>query len=551
MKRLVILLPVLTAFQVGASPAHAWTWPVDGPVLKSFVFGSDPYAPGQHRGIDIGAPAGVRVVTPAAGTVAFAGTVPQGGRTVTIETADGYSASLVHLGSVSVRRGEAVAEGAAVGTIGPSGEPEVAEPYVHLGIRTAADRHGYLHPLTFLPPRERAGAFEPVLATPSPAAAPAPEEDSPPSTAAEPDGEIDPPVAPVVPDVLPAVVAPPPAEASEAPAGEVEQVKVTVSDPAPAGAPSLDDPAPVERPAATAPADAVAAVPDPVATPVRGADVPGTSAPTPVEPATVEVSSPPTVVRPPTPETPAAPTSPTAPSAPAVPDRGASEAGPPGLASRRRPARPRPFEQRRIPLHEPREALMRLAIRLGNRLQRRRARRPRRRLPRAPRRQRKPMPRAPDRRHRRRADLPRPRLRPPLCPPPRRRPHQFRTRLQSPRRVLRLQAATRQAWSRPRPAKHPTLGEAPPRPRRTRRRRTWSRLRRRRSRRRRRQAPRKPRRRRRARRWARAARPRRSRSPLPRHRTLGRRRHPSVGLRRRPLCRSRPCVSGNVRKRAT
>src|SRR5919108_5208312 len=153
MRRFAILLPVLLAFQVGVSPALAWTWPVDGPVLRPFDFEGNPYAAGHHRGLDIGAPAGVTVSAPAAGTIAFAGTVPGGGRTVTIRTADGYSVTLVHLGSLSVERNAAVAEGSPVGTIGPSGEPEVAEPYVHLGIRLTAEPNGYLDPVAFLPPR--------------------------------------------------------------------------------------------------------------------------------------------------------------------------------------------------------------------------------------------------------------------------------------------------------------------------------------------------------------------------------------------------------------
>jgi hypothetical protein len=154
MKRLVILLPVLLSFQVGVQPALAWTWPVDGPVLRQFELGSDPYAAGQHRGIDIGAPTGTSVRAPAAGSVSFAGTVPVGGRTVTIRTADGYSVTLVHLGSIGVVRGTNVAEGSAVGTVGPSGDPEGPEPYLHLGIRLTADPNGYLDPLTFLPARD-------------------------------------------------------------------------------------------------------------------------------------------------------------------------------------------------------------------------------------------------------------------------------------------------------------------------------------------------------------------------------------------------------------
>ncbi len=58
MKRVVALLPVLIAFQAGAPPALAWTWPVDGPVLQPFVLGDDPYAAEQHRGVDVAAPTG-------------------------------------------------------------------------------------------------------------------------------------------------------------------------------------------------------------------------------------------------------------------------------------------------------------------------------------------------------------------------------------------------------------------------------------------------------------------------------------------------------------
>ena len=110
---------------------------VQGPVLRPFAYDeAHPYAAGQHRGIDIGAAAaGETVVAPSAGTVSFAGTVPTNGKSVTIVTADGYSVTLTHLGSILVAKGAAVAERDAIGTIGPSGTPEFARPYVHLGIR--------------------------------------------------------------------------------------------------------------------------------------------------------------------------------------------------------------------------------------------------------------------------------------------------------------------------------------------------------------------------------------------------------------------------------
>jgi len=147
MKRLVLLLPVLVALQVGVQPALAWAWPVDGPVLRPFVLGDDPYAGGQHRGVDIGAPAGTPVRAPVAGTVSFAGTVPTGGKTITIRTADGYAVTLQRLGSNSVPRGLAVGEGDLVGSVG-----DASEPYVYLGVRRADEPDGYVDPLGLLPP---------------------------------------------------------------------------------------------------------------------------------------------------------------------------------------------------------------------------------------------------------------------------------------------------------------------------------------------------------------------------------------------------------------
>ena len=177
MRRLLVLLPVLIAFQAGAPPALAWTWPADGPVLRPFMLGDDPYAGGQHRGVDIAGPAGAPVRAPAAGIVSFAGTVPGGGRTVTVRTADGYSVTLVHLGSIAVELDEVVREGAPVGTVDPTGDVEHLDPYVHLGIRLTSDPHGYLDPLSLLPAREAtpppAPPADPVPA-PSPVPAPVP-----------------------------------------------------------------------------------------------------------------------------------------------------------------------------------------------------------------------------------------------------------------------------------------------------------------------------------------------------------------------------------------
>jgi peptidase M23-like protein len=151
---LLKLTTIAAVFLLWVPVAQAWTWPVKGPVLQAFSYDeAHPYAAGQHRGIDIGAAAsGEPVAAPASGTVSFAGSVPTSGKSVTIETADGYSVTLTHLGAIGVARGAVVAEGAVVGAVGPSGTPEQSGPYVHLGIRVTADPNGYLDPLSLLPP---------------------------------------------------------------------------------------------------------------------------------------------------------------------------------------------------------------------------------------------------------------------------------------------------------------------------------------------------------------------------------------------------------------
>ncbi len=154
MQRVVLRAAAVVAALVCTPVAGAWTWPAGGPVLQPFVFDPlHPYAGGQHRGIDVGGDAGAPVLAPVGGTISFAGSVPSSGKSVTIQTPDGLSVTLTHLGTIGVIRNAVVAEGSAVGTAGPSGTPEVAEPYVHLGVRITAQDQGYVDPLAFLPPR--------------------------------------------------------------------------------------------------------------------------------------------------------------------------------------------------------------------------------------------------------------------------------------------------------------------------------------------------------------------------------------------------------------
>jgi Peptidase family M23 len=253
MRRLAPAVLLLVLFVPCAS---AWTWPVRGPVLQTFSFDqAHPYAAGQQRGIAIGADAGAPVLAPAAGSVSFAGTVAANGKTVTIQTAAGLAVSLTHLGSIVVQQNDSVAEGAPLGTVGPSGTAEFGVPYVHLGIRDAGNPQGYLDPLSFLP----------VAATPVAAPTPAP----PPVEvrAPAPPAETPAPVAqPAAAPAIPRIEAPAPAAATPAPVVEAPTAPPAAATP-PAAAPvrSVEAPAASEAPAGSAPG--LTLVPRPAAEP--------------------------------------------------------------------------------------------------------------------------------------------------------------------------------------------------------------------------------------------------------------------------------------------
>src|SRR4051794_34557340 len=141
---------------LGAAPAHGsggWVWPLHGEVITPYRNGGDPYAAGQHRGIDIAGPVGAPVVAAREGLVRFAGTAGDSGLTVGVRTADGrYDTSYLHLSSLAVGRGEHVAGGRRRGAVGTRGRRPAARPPLHFGVRDAGSRPGYHAPMDFPPP---------------------------------------------------------------------------------------------------------------------------------------------------------------------------------------------------------------------------------------------------------------------------------------------------------------------------------------------------------------------------------------------------------------
>jgi murein DD-endopeptidase MepM/ murein hydrolase activator NlpD len=173
---------VLVAAAPAADARARWVAPVPGEVVRPFAVGAHPFAPGQHRGVDLAARAGEAVRAACGGRVRFAGAVPGRGRVVTVACGR-LVATHLGLERAGVRPGAVVTAGARIGTAGRAG-------HVQLGARRAGQRHGYVDPLALLaaappplgpapPARPRGRPVAPARRPPppprpAPVAAPAP-----------------------------------------------------------------------------------------------------------------------------------------------------------------------------------------------------------------------------------------------------------------------------------------------------------------------------------------------------------------------------------------
>ncbi|ADU12913.1 peptidoglycan DD-metalloendopeptidase family protein [Asticcacaulis excentricus] len=126
-----------------------FVWPYKGNVLVRY----GQLAPNvRNDGINIGGPEGVDIVAADEGTVVYVGDqVKELGNTVYIRHADGFYTGYSHLGKVSVKSGQKVAQGQAVGTMGKSGA--VDRPQLHFEVR-------------YTPSSEIAKPFDPTLVLP-------------------------------------------------------------------------------------------------------------------------------------------------------------------------------------------------------------------------------------------------------------------------------------------------------------------------------------------------------------------------------------------------
>ena len=100
-----------------------WSNPCTGPITSRFGPRTPPAggASSMHLGTDIGAPSGTPVYAAAAGTVTFSQATPTGGNEVWIQHAGGILTKYLHHSTVRVSRGQVVAQGQQIGTVGKTG----------------------------------------------------------------------------------------------------------------------------------------------------------------------------------------------------------------------------------------------------------------------------------------------------------------------------------------------------------------------------------------------------------------------------------------------
>jgi murein DD-endopeptidase MepM/ murein hydrolase activator NlpD len=108
--------------------------PVDGQITSTFGSRRDPFQGTlrRHNGVDIAAPSGTPIQAAAAGTVIFAGRRGGYGNLVEIDHPDGRRTRYAHAAEILVARGQEVAEGQTIATVGSTGRS--TGPHLHFEV---------------------------------------------------------------------------------------------------------------------------------------------------------------------------------------------------------------------------------------------------------------------------------------------------------------------------------------------------------------------------------------------------------------------------------
>lgn len=134
--------------QMVQEPSRGWSYTnlFNWPVVGAITSGYGARQSGFHHGIDIAGKIGDPIKACAAGTVTFTGYKSVYGRTVIIQHPDGKETLYAHVQTIKVSKGDTVARGQVIATVGMTGR--TTGPHVHLEVRNNGE---LCNPLSYLP----------------------------------------------------------------------------------------------------------------------------------------------------------------------------------------------------------------------------------------------------------------------------------------------------------------------------------------------------------------------------------------------------------------